>query len=261
MPMQPNTHPDERPDLRIDGVSLSVGGFQILRGVNLDVAANSITGLIGPNGSGKTTLFNVASGYMRPQSGRVELHGDDVTGLSIQERSRRGMVRTFQTPKVFEELTVLENIMVGVSKMTRSSMLGDMLRLPNSLRQQRLMLEMAEVECQRFGLDPIKSSLAKNLTGGQRRILEIARGNVGQPKILMLDEPSSGLNVDEIDNLKDWIRQLNADGMSIFLVSHDMDLLNVVGYMYVLNFGEILTSGTVEAVKNDRQVHEIYLGV
>jgi len=252
---------DGPPDLRIAGISLSIGGFHILRNVSLDVARNSITGLIGPNGSGKTTLFNVASGYMCPQAGRVELHGADVTGLSIQERCRRGMVRTFQTPKVFEEMTVLENVMVGTAKMTRSSMLGDMFGVPNSSRQKRQMLEMAEAECERFGLERIKSTLAKNLTGGQRRILEIARANVGQPRILMLDEPSSGLNIEEIDNLKDWIRQLNSDGMSIFLVSHDMDLLNVVEHIYVLNFGEILTSGTVEAVKNNRQVHEVYLGV
>lgn len=254
-------HHDAPPDLNIDGVSLSIGGFHILRDVSLKVARSSITGLIGPNGSGKTTLFNVASGYMRPQSGRIELHGTDVTGLSIQERCRRGMVRTFQTPKVFEEMTVLENVMVGASKLTSTSMIGDMLGIPSSARQKREMMELAESECERVGLGPVRSVLARNLTGGQRRILEIARANVGEPRILMLDEPSSGLNVEEIDRLKDLIVQLNADGMSIFLVSHDLDLMNVVEQMYVLNFGQILTSGTVEAVKSDRQVHEVYLGV
>lgn len=150
------------PDLRIAGVSLAIGGFRILREVSIEIASKSITGLIGPNGSGKTTLFNVASGFMRPQVGRVELYGADITALSIQERCRRGMVRTFQTPKVFEEMTVLENIMVGTSKLTNSSMLGDMFGTPHSARQKRQMLEMAETECRRFGLEAFKCTPAKN---------------------------------------------------------------------------------------------------
>jgi ABC-type branched-subunit amino acid transport system ATPase component len=241
-------------------VSWQVGGFKILKGISLEVRAGSITGLIGPNGSGKTTLFNVISGYIRPTSGAVLLGDRNICALSVQERGRLGIVRTFQTPRVFEDMTVLENVMVGATKRTATGFLGDLLGRSSS-SVLRSVQRMAEEECERFGLSRLNSRLAGTLTGGQRRVLEIARAYVGRPGILMLDEPSSGLNDDEIASLRHWIKDLNGEGMSILLVSHDMELMNVVQTTAVLSFGEVIASGCVDDVKRDQRVQDVYLGV
>lgn len=246
--------------LTLDSVSWQVGGFKILKGVSMEVRAGTITGLIGPNGSGKTTLFNVISGYIKPTSGTVQFGARNICTLSIQQRGRLGIVRTFQTPRVFENMTVLENVMAGAAKNTASGFLADLFGLPTSCAVFRSIRREAEEGCERFGLSNLISRPAGTLTGGQRRVLEIARACVGRPGILMLDEPSSGLNDDEIATLRHWIRNLNEEGMSILLVSHDMELMNVVQTTAVLNFGEVIASGCVDDVKRDRRVQEVYLG-
>ena len=246
--------------LKLDRVSWQVGGFKVLKDVSLDVRAGSITGLLGPNGSGKTTLFNVISGYIRPTSGTVLLGDRSICALSVQERGRLGIVRTFQTPRVFEDMTVLENVMVGATKRTASGFLADLLGLSSSSAVFRSVHRMAEEGCERFGLSHLNSQLAGTLTGGQRRVLEIARAYVGKPAVLLLDEPSSGLNDDEIGSLRHWIKDLNMEGMSIMLVSHDMELMNVVQTTSVLNLGEVIASGCVSDVKRDHRVQEVYLG-
>jgi ABC-type branched-subunit amino acid transport system ATPase component len=247
--------------LRLEGVGHNFGGLTVLRSVTFPVPDNGIVGLIGPNGSGKTTLFNTISGFLLPRKGTITYRGEVLGSSSIQERSRRGMLRTFQTPKVFENMTVLENIMVGCCKGTHTTILQDLAHSPHATREQHAIEEIADAALRKFDLTALRDTLSSNLTAGQRRILEIARAVVSTPKLLLLDEPSSGLNPDEIDSLRRRIVQLRSEGMSILLVSHDMELMTVTDLVHVLYFGEIITSGSMDEIKSNPRVREVYLGV
>jgi ABC-type branched-subunit amino acid transport system ATPase component len=247
--------------LELEAVGHNFGGLSVLRSVSFVVPERGLVGLIGPNGSGKTTLFNVITGYISPQRGTIRYCGKPLRGETTQDRSRAGMVRTFQTPKIFENMSVLENVMVGCCKRTRTSMAQDMLRTAHAQGEMLSIREAAERACTRLDLDHVRDRPAASLTAGQRRILEIARAVVGAPKLLLLDEPSSGLNADEIENLRRWIRQLREEGTCILLVSHDMELMTVTDTVHVLYFGEIIASGSMDVIKQDARVREVYLGV
>jgi ABC-type branched-subunit amino acid transport system ATPase component len=156
---------------------------------------------------------------------------------------------------------VLENVMVGCTKLTRTSMLQDLLRTPAARAEMREIRERAEAACRSFQLDGLSDQPAASLTAGQRRILEIARAVVGRPSLLLLDEPSSGLNVPEIESLRDWIARLNEEGITILLVSHDMSLMTVARTVHTLYFGEIIASGDMATIQRDARVREVYLGV
>ena len=185
----------EPPLLRLKAVGHHFGGLTVLRSVSFDVPAGAIVGLIGPNGSGKTTLFNIVSGYIRPLAGSITYRGTPLERETIQQRSQAGLVRTFQTPQVFEQMTVLENVMVGCCKLTRTRMLQDLFRTPAARGQMKTIRDLAEAACERFPLAGLRPQPAGSLTAGQRRILEIARAVVGRPSLLLLDEPSAGLNM------------------------------------------------------------------
>lgn len=245
----------------LDGIAHSFGGLQVLRNVNLRVGRGRITGLIGPNGSGKTTCFNIISGFLRPQAGRVSLAGQDITSHSIQQRSRAGLVRTFQTPKVFEHMSVLENLMVGQYKSTRAGVLRSMWRTKGARAELDAMRDAAHECAERFGLGRLLDTRAGVLPAGQRRVVELARARIANPSALLLDEPSSGLNSEEIETLRHWIENLNQEGLTIFLVSHDMGLMTVCDRVHVLYFGEIIASGSLAEVQADARVREAYLGV
>ncbi|MCO4860585.1 ABC transporter ATP-binding protein [Cupriavidus sp. WGlv3] len=247
--------------LRVEAVAHSFGGLDVLRNVGFDVPAGGIVGLIGPNGSGKTTCFNIISGFLRPRGGKVLLAGRDITADSVQQRSRAGLVRTFQTPQVFEHMTVLENLMAGCHKATRSGVVHAMLRSPLSRRELQSMHEAALACARKFGLEGLLQHRAGALPAGQRRIVELARACIGEPSLLLLDEPSSGLNSEEIELLRAWILRLNGEGMTILLVSHDMGLMTICGSAHVLYYGEIIASGTLQAVQADPRVREAYMGV
>ena len=196
-----------------------------------------------------------------PLAGTVTYRGAALGRDTIQQRGLQGLVRTFQTPQVFEQMTVLENVMVGCTKLTRTTMLQDLLRTPTARGQMREIRERAEAACERFQLTALRDLPAASLTAGQRRILEIARAVAGEPRLLLLDEPSSGLNVQEIDGLRDWIVRLNEEGITILLVSHDMGLMTVARTVHTLYFGEIIASGDMAAIQRDPRVREVYLGV
>lgn len=247
--------------LALKEVGHSFGGLAVLRSVTFDVPEGGIIGLIGPNGSGKTTLFNIVSGYIRPLAGTITYRGAPLGRESIQRRGLAGLVRTFQTPQVFEQMTVLENIMVGCTKLTRTTMLQDLLRTPAARGQMREIRQRAEAACEHFQLGNLRDLPAASLTAGQRRILEIARAVVGEPRLLLLDEPSSGLNAQEIENLREWIVRLNEQGITVLLVSHDMGLMTVARTVHTLYFGEIIASGDMAAIQRDPRVREVYLGV
>jgi ABC-type branched-subunit amino acid transport system ATPase component len=247
--------------LVLNSVAHSFGGLQVLRDVNLAVPTGRITGLIGPNGSGKTTCFNIISGFLRPRSGRVTLEGQDITLNTVQQRSRAGLVRTFQTPQVFQQMTVLENLMVGRYKTTEAGVLQTISRTPAARAEFEAMRASAEAACVRFGLERLSNKHAGSLPAGQRRVLELARACIGSPRLLLLDEPSSGLNSEEIELLREWILTLNREGLTILLVSHDMGLMTCSDLVHVLYFGEIISSGEMASVQADTRVREAYLGV
>ena len=249
----------DRDILVLDQVGHRFGGFTVLRSVTFSVPEGGIVGLIGPNGSGKTTLFNIISGYLALQAGSITYGGRALTTQSVQDRSRAGMVRTFQTPKIFERMTVLENIMVGACKITRTGILQDLVRSPHAQSELRQIRMLAERVGEELGLEG--NLPAATLTAGQRRILEIARVLVAQPRLLMLDEPSAGLNHEEMRQLIATIERLNDAGLAILLVSHDMVLMAVAETVHVLNFGEIIARGNMAAIQQNAGVREVYLGM
>ncbi len=247
--------------LSMQGVAHSFGGLDVLRNVNIQVPKGKIVGLIGPNGSGKTTCFNIVSGFLKPKGGVVRFGDADVTQWSIQQRSRAGLVRTFQTPKVFEHMSVLENLMVGEFKTTHTGIIGGLLSTPGSRREIAQMRDNAMACAQTFGLAKLVDTRAGLLPAGQRRVVELARACISKPQALLLDEPSSGLNSEEIETLRHWIIKLNQDGLTIFLVSHDMGLMTVCDEVHVLYFGEVIAAGTLAQVQEDPRVREAYLGM
>ena len=247
--------------LEVNGISHRFGGLHVLQGVELGVARNSITGLIGPNGAGKSTLFNIISGFLAPDEGRVVYQGADITGTSSQHRSHAGLMRTFQTPKIFHNMTVRENLVAGCYNQTRSGVLADLLGTPGSRRDIALMRRAAIDAMEKFGLTGVRDQLAGELPGGLQRLVELVRASVNKPEMLCLDEPSSGLNTEEVGQLKETLARLNQEGITILLVSHDMDLVKIAPFIHVLNFGKIIARGSLAEIQADAGVREAYLGI
>lgn len=246
--------------LSVQNIQRSFRGLHVLKGVQFDVARGAFVGLIGPNGAGKSTLFNIISGFLEATSGHINYEGKDISRCSVQERSRRGLVRTFQTPQVFGGMTVLENLMVGLHKTTRSGVIGNLFLSRLSRREFRGAQRAASSALERFGLTHVADQRAQNIPSGMQRMLELARAYLGMPRLLMLDEPSSGLNGEEISQLTTALHQLNTEGVTILLVSHDMELVRAASIIHVLCFGEIIASGPMSAVQQDARVREAYLG-
>ena len=235
--------------LEVAGVSVLFGGVLALDEVELGVEAGQVTGLIGPNGAGKTTLFNVICGLQAPTRGRVVLDGEDVTGHKPYERARRGVGRTFQRLEVFGSMTAYENVRLGAE-----------------IRQQWDRSwpdpdEQAAAVMDRVGLWPVADERADALPTGLARLVELGRALTGGPRVLLLDEPSSGLSEDESDELGDLLRDLAGDGLAILLVEHDVDLVMAVcDRIHVLDFGHILAVGTPAETRRSDAVQAAYLG-
>ncbi len=247
--------------LQVAEVSHRFGGLHVLRGVDFGVPAGSLTGLIGPNGAGKSTLFNIISGFLAPQRGTVRFAGRDITRDPVQTRTHAGLVRTFQTPKVFGKLSVRENLMIGCHRHLTSGVVGNMLRSRRSRVEMELMHAQAAEAGERFGLTGVMERAAGQVTAGMQRLVELARACVSRPRLLMLDEPSSGLNTTEIGQLRELLQRLNREGITILLVSHDMQLVDVASSVHVLCFGSIIASGAMAQIKQDERVRQAYLGV
>ncbi|HZP89198.1 MAG TPA: ABC transporter ATP-binding protein [Burkholderiales bacterium] len=247
--------------LEVSGVSHGFRGLQVLKAVNLTVKTGSITGLIGPNGAGKSTLFNIVSGFLTPDAGEVRYAGRSINGMPVEQRSALGLVRTFQTPQVFAHLTVHENLIAGGYKASRTGMLANLVGTPASRRELAALKREADRACERFGLSEVRHRLAGGLPAGQQRLLELARACFGKPRLLCLDEPSSGLNTEEVNQLMALLERLNAEGISLLLVSHDMNLVAIASVIHVLCFGEIICSGVLRELQSDPRVREAYLGV
>jgi branched-chain amino acid transport system ATP-binding protein len=247
--------------LEARNISHRFGGLEVLKGVSFDVLPGSITGLIGPNGAGKSTLFNIISGFLRPTAGDVVFLGEVATDHSIQSRSKNGLLRTFQTPQVFRDLTVWENLIVGCHMLGRTGVMAGLLALPAVRRELKEASARAETILQEFELKGFRDVRAGEIPTGRQRMVELARAVISGPTLLCLDEPSSGLSALEVQGLMLALRRLNQSGMTILLVSHDMELMGISDSIHALCFGEIIASGNLAHMRSNRRVREAYLGV
>jgi branched-chain amino acid transport system ATP-binding protein len=248
--------------LSVDRLSISFGGVRAVDNVSLAVAAGLVFSIIGPNGAGKTTLFNIISGIYVPEDGRVQLAGEDVTGLAPERLARCGLSRTFQNLQIFFRMTAVENVMVGRHRHERTGILADLLHLPAVKRQNRETREQAQAVLARVGLAAAAGRSAGSLAYGDLKRLEIARALASEPKVLLLDEPAAGCNAVETAELEGVIRGVAEDGITVVLVEHDMRLvMNVSDRIHVLASGRTLAEGTAAEVRSNPAVVDAYLGI
>jgi branched-chain amino acid transport system ATP-binding protein len=227
----------------------------------MSVRQGEIRGLIGPNGAGKTTLLNVVGGQLSPSSGRIIFDGTEVDSLRADRRAALGIRRTFQNLKLFREMTVLENVMVGLHTKTRAEVVQAVLRTPGQRREEAWMAHQARHTLAMVGLAEYESQPAIALAYGHRRLLEIARAIVSKPRLLLLDEPAAGLNRTEAAELVRLIQRINSEDVTIILVEHHMDVvMTACVSITVLNHGRLLAEGSPEEIRNHPEVIDAYLG-
>lgn len=245
--------------LRLSEVSVRFGGIVALSDVSFSVRRHSITALIGPNGAGKTTCFNAISGTQRVSAGRVEFEGRNITGW--QPHRRAGMGRTFQIVQLFGEMTVRENVLVGLHPELHGGLIATGLRLPFVKAQERRAVEKADELLGRVGLAHLAGRPARTLPLGQQRLLELARGLAAEPRLMLLDESASGLSPSELGELVRQVRLLHEAGVTVFLVEHNMRFVNrLAQHLVVLNYGSVLFDGPLEDGVKDPAVISAYLG-
>lgn len=248
--------------LEIQGLGISFGGLRAVDNFNIKIEKGQLYGLIGPNGAGKTTIFNLLTGVYKPNSGRITLDGQNITGKSTIEINKAGIARTFQNIRLFPKMSVLDNVKSGLHNNYSYSTIEGILRLPKYHRVEKEMNEKALELLKVFDLESYAEVLASNLPYGKQRKLEIARALATDPKLLLLDEPAAGMNPNETQELMDTIRFVRDHfDMTILLIEHDMRLVSgICEELTVLNFGQVLCQGETSEVLNDPQVIKAYLG-
>jgi branched-chain amino acid transport system ATP-binding protein len=241
-------------------VRVAFGGLVALSEVSLHVGAGQVHGIIGPNGAGKTTLFNVACGFVTPDTGTVRWRGESLTRLRPHRLAGLGIARTLQGLGLFDRMTVLENVMVGAQRHARTGFVSALLALPRTHREERALRERAMAVLDDLGAAQFAQRLPDSLPYAVRKRVALARALVSEPELLLLDEPASGLSTEEMGELADTIRGLTAR-MSIMLVEHHMDLvMTVCDDITVLDFGRVIANGPPDRIRNDPAVMEAYLG-
>ena len=248
--------------LEVNNLSISFGGLRAVDNFNVQIEKGELYGLIGPNGAGKTTVFNLLTGVYKPNEGIIRLDGEDITRKSTIEINHAGIARTFQNIRLFKNMSVIDNVKVGLSEHYKYSALEGMLHIGNYKRVEKEMDDEAMRLLQVFGLDLERDYLAANLPYGKQRKLEIARAMATSPKLLLLDEPAAGMNPNETKELMDIIALVRKEfNMTILLIEHDMKLVSgICEKLTVLNFGRVLCQGDTKDVLSNPEVITAYLG-
>lgn len=248
--------------LDVKNLGISFGGLKAVQEFDIAIEKEQLYGLIGPNGAGKTTVFNLLTGVYKPNTGKILLDGKNITGKSIIDINKAGIARTFQNIRLFKELTVIENVKVGLHNHHGYSTVEGILRLPKYWKVEKEIEEKAMELLKVFGLEKEAYYKAANLPYGKQRKLEIARALATEPKLLLLDEPAAGMNPNETQELMDTIRFVrDTFHMTILLIEHDMKLVGgICEKLTVLNFGQVLAQGETSEVLNNPQVITAYLG-
>ena len=244
-----------------EGIELSFGGIKVLQGLDVEFRSGEITGLIGPNGAGKTSLFNCMTGAYSPQKGRISFGNQSLDGLPPAARANLGVVRSFQHVALCPDLSVLENVMIGIARNYHLNWFHAFLPTPAATKEKSEMKAAAKQALASLGLSAFENDMPTELPPGTLRLVEIARAIVGNPSVLMLDEPAAGLNNSETNDLIEVLNKIKSPELVMVVVEHDMDLvMSICDSIYVLNFGQFVTHGTPEQVRNNSDVIEIYLG-
>ena len=248
--------------LDVKNLTKNFGGLTAVGDVTMDLDKGELVGLIGPNGAGKTTLFNLLTGVYEPSEGSVSLDGTLLNGKKPYKIASLGLSRTFQNIRLFKDMTVLENVLVGMANQNKLYLLASFLRLPKFYHSEAKLRQKAMELLAIFDLDGDAETLAKNLPYGQQRRLEIVRALATEPKILFLDEPAAGMNPQETAELTQLIRRIKEEfDITIMLIEHDMSLvMEVTERIYVLEYGRLIAHGTPDEIKTNQRVIEAYLG-
>jgi branched-chain amino acid transport system ATP-binding protein len=244
-----------------EGLTRRFGGVVAVDEVSIRVDDGELVGVIGPNGAGKSTLFHLISGHLRPDAGTVAFRDEDVTNLSPDRRARRGMAIAFQSVRLFRGMTVLENVMVGGHAWTRHGFTSAFLRLPGHRREEAAIHAAATQALARVGLESEAERLAESLPIGQQRAVQVARALCGRPRLLLLDEPASGLRAAERQRLAHVLETLRSEGLSMLLIEHDVAFVTrLAGRITVMDRGKVIAAGTPAEVRHDPVVVGAYLG-
>ena len=247
--------------LKVEQIAVRFGGLVALADMNFTVGEGEILSLIGPNGAGKTTAFNVVTGFLNPSQGTVSYRGTALNGLKPHQIADLGLIRTFQRTSVFPNDTVYDNLLVGLHRQGKVSLLEAILRLPRAQSSQRRLQERAGELVEWVGLERRAHDLAGSLSYGEQRLVGVALALAAEPSMLLLDEPVSGMNASETHTFVQLIRNIRDRGITILLVEHDMPMvMSVSDRIVVLNYGRIIAEGSPEMIRNDPAVIEAYLG-
>lgn len=248
--------------LDVKKLTKNFGGLTAVGDVTMHLNEGELVGLIGPNGAGKTTLFNLLTGVYEPSEGTVSLDGTILNGMNPYKIASLGLSRTFQNIRLFKEMTVLDNVLIGMANQTSPHLLASFLRLPKYYQSEEELRQKALDLLAIFNLETEADTLAKNLPYGQQRRLEIVRALATKPKILFLDEPAAGMNPQETAELTELIRKIKDEfNITIMLIEHDMSLvMEVTERIYVLEYGRLIAQGTPDEIKTNQRVIEAYLG-
>ena len=250
--------------LKTENLGISFGGLKAVQDVNIEIKKKQLYGLVGPNGAGKTTVFNMLTGVYRPTTGQIFLDGENITSKSQETINHKGIARTFQNIRLFNNMTVIRNVLVGLHNQPefKCSMIESMFRLPRHFRCEKAMREKAKSILRVVGLEEERNYLSCNLPYGKQRKLEIARALATNPKLLLLDEPAAGMNPNETADLMNIITRIRDEyDITILLIEHDMKFVSgLCDEVTVLNFGTVLAQGDTKTALNDPEVIKAYIG-
>jgi branched-chain amino acid transport system ATP-binding protein len=247
--------------LEVRSVTKSFGGADVVAGVSLQVRKGEIAGLIGPNGAGKTTLFNIIAGLLAPSRGEIRLNGQDISWLTPHRRMGLGIGRSFQIPRPFAEMTVLENMLTAAQRQSGERPYCNWFMAGRVAREERANEEKAQALLDFLGLAQSARDAARTLSGGQRKLLELGRVLMSDPQMILLDEPGAGVNPALLDLIIDRIAEINRKGVTFFIIEHNMDLVSrLCRHVFVMSAGDLLFQGSPQAAASDPSVIEAYLG-